>query len=98
MMEATTKRLKTCPNGHQFYKTSDCPVCPICENEQKPKQGFLAIISAPARRALAHTGIATLQQLSNFTEKEVKDLHGIGPNAVEKLKAELTKSGLAFKK
>ena len=40
----------------------------------------------------------TLHQLSNFTEKEVKALHGMGPNAMGKLKAELTKSGLTFKK
>ncbi len=91
-------RLKICPNGHQFDKTSDCPVCPVCENERKPKEGFLAAISAPARRALANAGIATLQQLSNFSETEVKALHGMGPNAVEKLKAELIKSGLTFKK
>ncbi len=94
----TTKQLKTCPNGHQFYKTSDCPVCPICEIERKPNEGFLSVIAAPARRALANAGIATLHQLSNFTEKEVKALHGMGPNAVMKLKAELTKSGLTFKK
>jgi len=43
--------LKTCPKGHKFYKSSDCPACPICEEERKPKVGFLALNAAPARRA-----------------------------------------------
>src|SRR5438309_1005170 len=24
------KTLKTCSRGHEFYKSSDCPVCPKC--------------------------------------------------------------------
>ena len=35
-MPAKTKGSKrVCPNGHTYYKSSDCPVCPICENEKK---------------------------------------------------------------
>jgi len=44
--------IKICSKGHQFNKTSDCPTCPICEKECKPRQGLLSQLSAPARRAL----------------------------------------------
>jgi predicted RecB family nuclease len=63
------KTLRKCSNGHSYYKSSDCPVCPICEQQKKPKDGFLSLLGAPARRALENKGIATLQQLSQFSEK-----------------------------
>ncbi len=74
----TKKNLKTCSKGHKFYKSSDCPTCPICEQERKPQDGFLALISAPARRALENKGITTLDQLSKFSEREILELHGMG--------------------
>ena len=43
------KTLRTCDKGHQYYKSSDCPSCPICEQERKPDSGFLARLSAPAK-------------------------------------------------
>lgn len=55
-------------------------------------------IGAPARRALQNAGITTLKQLSKFTEKEIAELHGMGPSAVAKLKSGLKEAGLAFKK
>ena len=93
-----TKHLKTCEKGHRFYKTSDCPVCPICEVGQKPESGFLSIISAPARRAMEGEGIDTLEKLSTYSEKEILSLHGIGPSSIPKLENELKTRGLAFKK
>jgi predicted RecB family nuclease len=60
--------LKTCSKGHSFYKSSDCTICPICEAENKPKDSFLALIAAPARRALTNNGISTLEQLSTYSE------------------------------
>ena len=47
-------------------------------------------ISAPAQRALASAGITNLKQLSKFTEAEVAQLHGMGPNALGKLREALT--------
>ncbi|WP_459641126.1 helix-hairpin-helix domain-containing protein [Flavobacterium sp. CGRL2] len=43
---------RTCKKGHHYSKTSDCPTCPICEAQRKPKSGLLSVLSAPARRAL----------------------------------------------
>ena len=53
-------------------------------------------LSAPAQRALAGAGIQNLKQLSRFSETEIKQLHGIGPNALKKLHLALAAKGLSF--
>jgi DNA-directed RNA polymerase alpha subunit len=89
--------LRTCPQGHTFYKTSDCPTCPECESARKPESGFLATLSAPARRALEHEGITTVKKLAAKREKEILALHGMGPASLPKLRAALKAAGLTFK-
>lgn len=90
--------LRACKNGHQYYKSSDCPTCPICEQERKPKEGFLSLLSAPARRALEHEGIVTVKELSKWSEHEILKLHGMGPSTIPKLKNALKANGLTFRK
>ena len=97
-MPASVKKLKTCPKGHQFYKSSDCPTCPICEKEYKPISGFLSLISAPARRALEREGINSLTQIAKYSEKELLELHGMGPKATVILKKLLAEKKLTFAK
>ena len=92
------KNLRICSKGHKYYKSSDCPICPICERESKPKDGFLSLISAPARRALENNGIFTLDELAQFAEKEILKLHGMGPGSMPKLRKALEDAGLAFRK
>ena len=89
--------LKTCPNGHKFMKSSDCPTCPVCESKKKPSEGFLSEMSAPARRALENNGIRTLKQLAAYSEKEILKFHGMGPASLPLLRTALEKEGLAFK-
>lgn len=89
--------LRTCEQGHEYYKSSDCPTCPTCEKERKPKEGFLSLLSAPARRALEHRGIQTVEELSKYSEKEILKLHGMGPASLPKLRKALEESGLSFK-
>ncbi len=89
--------LRTCPKGHKYNKTSDCPTCPVCEEERKPKDGFLSALSAPAMRALENYGIKTLHDLSKCTEKEILQLHGMGPGSIPKLRSSLENAGLSFK-
>ena len=60
------------------------------------QQNDLPKISAPAGRALASAGIESLGQLARFSEDEIKHLHGIGPNALAKLRAALKEKGLSF--
>lgn len=94
---ATKKILKTCENGHKFYKSSDCPVCPVCEAERKPKGNFLSKLPAPARRALENIHVNNLHELSSYSEKEILALHGMGKSSIPKLKELLSEKGLSFK-
>ena len=53
-------------------------------------------LAQPARRALAAAGIQRLEQLTKLSEVEVKQLHGIGPNALAQLSRTLSAKGLTF--
>lgn len=55
-------------------------------------------LAQPAQRALAGAGIQNLQQLTKFSEAEIKQLHGIGPNALKQLRSALKAKGLSFRK
>jgi predicted RecB family nuclease len=90
------KTLRTCKNGHNYYKSSDCPVCPICEKE-KSKKSFLSFLGAPARRAIENLGVKTLIQLSKYSQKDLLKLHGFGKSSIPPLKAALKAKGLTFK-
>lgn len=67
----------------------------VDENIQK-KTG-LPKIGAPATRALESIGIKTLKSLKKYTEKEIANLHGMGPKALGILKATMKKEGIKFK-
>jgi hypothetical protein len=32
--------LRICDKGHQYYKSSDCPICPVCEVKRNQKRNF----------------------------------------------------------
>ena len=49
---ADKQTLRTCLKGYKYYKGSDCPTCPNCEAEKRPKDGSLSLLPAPARRVL----------------------------------------------
>lgn len=55
-------------------------------------------LAAPAQRALAGAGIHNLKQLSKISEQQLKELHGIGPNALKTLRNALKAKGLSFAK
>lgn len=94
---ATKKTKKICKHGHAFYKSSDCPTCPTCEKLKGPASGFLALLSNPARNALLHHGIDTIQKLASHTEKEILDIHGIGKASLPAFGKSLEEHGLSFK-
>lgn len=54
-------------------------------------------LSAPARRALATVGVTQLEHLTSHTEREIKNLHGMGPTGMKELREALVQKGLAFK-
>jgi len=90
--------IKTCKQGHQYYKTSDCPTCPQCEQLKKPADGFLSVLASPARRALLFHGIDTVEKLAKFTEKEILSFHGMGPASIPILRKVLSEAKLNFAK
>lgn len=96
-MAKKKKTLRTCKNGHKYYKSSDCPTCPVCEKYKKPEEGILSLLSAPARRALENNNIVSVQQLSELSEKEILSFHGLGKTSIPILKEVLAKNGLKFK-
>ena len=55
-------------------------------------------LAAPARRALVDDGLFELADLRKVSLAAVKDLHGMGPNAVRVLVSEMKKADLAFRK
>ncbi|MNJ86238.1 hypothetical protein D3C87_37290 [compost metagenome] len=90
-----TKRI--CKKGHSYFKSSDCPVCPVCEEEKKSDAGVFAVLSAPARRAMESNGISSLKDLARYSEKEILEFHGIGKASIPTLKKLLNEKGLSFK-
>lgn len=68
---------------------------PVRKRENQKK--VFSLLSAPARRALEHHGIQTVEELSKYSEKEISKLHGMGPASLPKLRKALEESGLSFK-
>jgi hypothetical protein len=65
----------------------------------KPKSqqvSDLPKLAAPAQRALDAAGIQRLDQLTALSEADIRQLHGIGPNALEQLRQALAANGLSF--
>lgn len=61
------------------------------QNSALPKE-----LSQPAQRALTGAGYFRLEQLTTVKEREIKQLHGVGPKAIRQLHQALAAHGLAF--
>ncbi len=61
------------------------------ENSDLPK------LASPARRALAGAGVTQLAQVSNMSEADLMQLHGIGLNTIQTLRLALKAKGLSFR-
>jgi len=66
-------------------------------NQYDQRESDLPVeLSEPARRALVGTGYTRLQQLTELSEAEVKQLHGVGPKPLDQLRRALEARGLSF--
>jgi uncharacterized protein YdhG (YjbR/CyaY superfamily) len=65
--------------------------------EKNLENNFGAKLPQPALRALTNAGIKNLEQLSGFSESEIKELHGMGPKALDLLREALKAKRLSFK-
>ncbi len=57
---------------------------------------LLKRLAKPAQRAILGTGVNTLEELSQFTEEEVRRLQGIGKSAVSVIESTLKEHGVSF--
>ncbi|MEO5974857.1 MAG: DUF1801 domain-containing protein [Ilumatobacteraceae bacterium] len=55
-------------------------------------------LAAPAQRALVGAGIGQLSDLAKRSESSVSQIHGMGPNAMELLKASMKSKKITFKR
>ncbi len=58
---------------------------------------FPASIGNVARRELAVNGITQFEQLADRSERELLDIHGVGPKAIRILREALQGRGLDFR-
>jgi hypothetical protein len=66
-------------------------------NQSNPQESDFPIeLASPARRALVGAGYKRLEQLTELSETEVKQLHGIGPKALDQLRRALAAKDLSF--
>jgi uncharacterized protein YdhG (YjbR/CyaY superfamily) len=65
---------------------------------QHAKSNFPREIGRPATGALEHAGYTSLKQLTKVTEKELAQLHGMGPKALGILRQTLKAKGISFAK
>jgi hypothetical protein len=54
-------------------------------------------LGAAATRALTAHGLERLEQVARLTESEVRALHGVGPYALDRLRAAMDAAGLSFR-
>ncbi len=66
------------------------------EQHDQQESNLPSELAAPARRALTGAGIRRLERLTEMSEADVKQLHGIGPNAIRQLRRALDADGLSF--
>ena len=53
-------------------------------------------IGAPARRAMAHAGLETLEQVVQFGRRELSKLHGMGVKTMAQLEDAMDEHGIEF--
>ena len=87
----------TCPEGYRYHKSSDCPTCPIREQELKAESGFSTLSGAPGQRAFENNGITTAQGLSQRPAKELFSLHFMGKASIRTMRSVLTETGVNVK-
>lgn len=63
---------------------------------EEPEHDFPKSIGRPATSALLVAGYTRLEQLTKVSERDIKRLHGVGPKAIDILRATLAEKGWSF--
>lgn len=67
------------------------------ESTHPNQAAFPKGVSGPALRALDGAGVRSLRDLTRWTEAELGRLHGMGPKALDLLKAAMDDEKLTFR-
>lgn len=68
----------------------------MSEQHDQPECNLPTGLGKPAERALLRAGYDRLEQLSEISEADLKQLHGVGPKAIDRLRTALESQGLSF--
>lgn len=66
------------------------------EQHDQPEHNLPTGIGRPAERALLQAGYNRLELLAELRAADLQQLHGVGPKAIERLRAALAAQGLAL--
>jgi DNA-directed RNA polymerase alpha subunit len=66
------------------------------QQRDQPDSDFPAGLSNPARRTLTQAGYSRLEQLTDLSEDQLKQLHGVGQKVIDLLRRALAANGLSF--
>ena len=72
------------------------PVGAVPDTGRVSQDDTIPNLGAPANRALAGAGYATLTDVSRAGERELLALHGVGPKAIRILREAFAERGLDF--
>ena len=67
------------------------------DDRPTPSSDLPAGLSRPARSALAAAGVTRIEQLAQWREADVLQLHGIGPKSIPLLRQGLAEQDLTFR-
>jgi len=70
----------------------------VTERQTRQESDLPTGLAKPAQPALANAGYLRLKDLGKLSEAEVKQLHGMGPRALDQLRRALRANGLSFAK
>lgn len=91
MIENKDKRQSNCPITADPKKREEANSATAVLKDNLP-----AGLGQPALRALSAAGITNLTDFTKIRENDLAKLHGIGPNALGKIKAALDEQSLSF--
>jgi hypothetical protein len=91
MRAAAARRAEKAASKSEVREVMDDPYSAV-------DQDWVALgISAPARRALIDEGYYSLPDLRKASLKALKELHGVGPNVIRILVAQMKKEDIQFR-
>ena len=68
-------------------RKSKCDPEAVAKFDYSKLDSKLKVLSKPAQRALINAGLFSLRQVRSVSEAQLRELHGMGPTGIERIKA-----------